>query len=425
MKLVNYLSLRLSGVFILIIFVWSVIYLYLQMTEIHDGIDEGLNNLKQEFVYKANRSPDFIYDMQKHNPLNIIVENISYEEAKNLEETYTNSKVYFVTEEEEEEVRLLTTAFFCEQDQKYYKLKLFTSTVERDDLVKNMIFLLLFLWLFLAVSMGFIMRKIINKSNRPFYQLLDNLRNFRLDNTKMIELPTTNISEYKELNNSVESLLEENINVFTEQKNFIENASHELQTPLAIAIGKLELILDNGSLSQPQSEEVNAVLINLTRMKRLNSTLLLLSKIKNKQFTNNQSIDLIYIFEDVLEGFDDIIQYKEISVEIEKNTDAIIINMNKDLAYIMVNNLLKNAISHNINKGGQIKIVFDILSLTISNTGLAIDGEIDIFNRYTSVSDNIKSSGLGLSIVKSIIEIYTFKISYQYTGWHTIQLNLH
>ncbi|MBK5721627.1 HAMP domain-containing histidine kinase [Dysgonomonas sp. Marseille-P4677] len=423
MKLVNYLSLRLSGVFLLILFIWSAVYLYLQMTEIHDGIDEGLNNLKQEFVYEANNSPTFVSDMQKHNPLNIIIENISYEEARDMKETYTDSRIYFVTEEEEEEVRLLTSVFFCEQDQKYYKIKFFTSTVESEDLIKNMLYLIIALWVSLALAMGIVMRKIINKSNKPFYKLLEKLRGFRLDNTKMIDIPVTGIAEYTELNNSVKILLEENINAFTEQKKFIENASHELQTPLTIAIGKLELLLNSDTLSEHQLMDVNSILGSLNRMKRLNSALLLLSKIKNKQFSNNQTIDLIAIFEEVLFDFDDIIRYKEITIETKKNIDVLNIDMNKDLAYIMMNNLIKNAVSHNI-RGGEICVIFESTSIIISNTGQPIDKAVDIFERYISASGDIGSSGLGLSIVKSITEIYNLKISYQYTNRHVVRLDL-
>ena len=89
MKLSNYLTVRLAGIFIAIMLIWSIVYFFIQMKEIYDGIDEGLNNLKQEFVYKANRSSDFISDMEKHNPLNIIVERISYEEVKDFKETYS------------------------------------------------------------------------------------------------------------------------------------------------------------------------------------------------------------------------------------------------------------------------------------------------------------------------------------------------
>lgn len=422
MKLVDHLTARLSGAFILILLIWASIYFFVQMREIYDGIDEGLNNLKQEFIYKANRTPNFVSDMAKYNPLNIIVEKISYEEAVNFKEDYAATKVYFVTEEEEEEVRMLTTAFFCEQDQQYYRLKIFTSTVESDDLIKNILYLQIVLWICMALAMFFVSKKIINKNGKPFYKLLTNLEQFRLDNTKMIDFEPSNITEYQALNDSVKNLLEENIKAFTEQKNFIENASHETQTPLAIAINKLELLMNSSHLNQEQIEEMNSVLNSLNRLKRLNSSLLLLSKIRNKQFPYNESINLTTVFEEVLDNFRDLIEHKGITVNIEKNAQSVV-EINKDLAYILVNNLVKNAVAHNV-KNGNIFITFNSHSITMSNDGPAIPGNVDIFERYISTSDNSGSSGLGLSIVKSIVNIYNFSITHQYKGQHVITLKL-
>jgi len=407
----------------MIILVWSLVYLFIQMEEIHDGIDEGLNNLKQEFVYKANSSPGFIEAMKEYNPLNIIVEPISYDEAEDFKEIYSDSKVYFVTEEEEEEVRMLTTAFYCEVDNRYYKLKFFTSTVERDDLIKNMLYLLLALWVCLALAIVIVIKKIINRSNKPFYQLLEKLRKFELGSAKMIEFPITDITEYNELNESVRGLLDDNIKAFTEQKDFIENASHELQTPLAITIGKLECMINDSTLPQNQMEEINSVLINLNRMKRLNSSLLLLSKINNKQFVNSETININRIVKEITENFEDITEHKEISLSVEEK-EILQVQMNKDLAYIMITNLLKNAIFHNI-KGGTIHIFIDAGSFIVSNDGMPVDAGVNIFERYKSVARDKISSGLGLSIVKSIVDIYKFKISYTYNGQHTFTLRFH
>lgn len=423
MKLVNHITFRLSGIFILILLVWSVVYFFIQMKEIHDGIDEGLNNLRQEFIYKANHSEGFVSDMEKHNPLNIIVEKISYDEAKDFKEIYTDSRVYFITEEEEEEVRMLTTAFFCEKDGQYYRLKFFTSTVESDDLIKNMLILLLALWLSLGLAIAIVIKVVIHRSNKPFYKLLDNLKGFRLDNTRMIELPSTDIYEYSELNESVKGLLEENIRAFTEQKNFIENASHEIQTPLTIVISKMELLMSDGRLGQEQLEEMNVILNSLNRMRRLNSSLLLLSKIRNKQFKENEQVDMANVFEEVLGDFKDLIEHKEIEVQEEKNSNPII-HINKDLAYILANNLVKNAVFHNI-KGGKIFLTFNAGSIIISNTGAAIGDDMDIFERYVSGNNDSKSSGLGLSIVKSIATIYNIPIHYRYKdNKHMITLTL-
>lgn len=419
MKLSNHLTIRLSGIFILIMLVWSIIYFFFQMTEIYDGIDEGLNNLKQEFIYEANRSPDFVVDMEKHNPLNIIIDKISFEEAKDFKETYTASKVYFITEEEEEEVRMLTTAFFCEQNNQYYKLKIFTSTVESDDLIKSMLYLLIALWVCLALVIILVIKRVIHSSNKPFYQLLHDLKNFKLGDGKMIEFPANNIYEYTELNSSVKDLLEDNINAYNEQKNFIENASHELQTPLSITIGKLELIMNSNKLDQQQLEEMASALNSLNRMKRLNSSLLLLSKIKNKQFSEKEAVDMVKIFEEIANDFEDITNHKEIALTINKKVDTLIVQMNKDLAYILVNNLIKNAVSHNIKKG-KIEISIDENSVIITNDGEPVN--TDIFERYVSASKDTKSSGLGLSIVKSIVELYKFRITHEYKGKHIFKL---
>jgi len=391
------------------------------MKEIHDGIDEGLNNLKQEFVYKANGSEGFIEAMQKHNPLNIIVEKISFEEAKDFKEIYADSKVYFVTEEEDEEVRMLTTAFYCESDNQYYKLKFFTSTVERNDLVKNMLYLLIALWLCLAIAIISVIKIVINKGNKPFYKLLEDLKKFELKESRMIEFQKTNIYEYAELNNSVKKLLEDNIRVFSDQKNFIENASHETQTPLAIVTGKLEVLMEDKQLNKKQIEEIHSILNSLNRMKRLNSSLLLLSKIQNKQFPINEMISIGDVLREVLDNLEDFITHKEIILDVGKNNADINVEMNKDLAFILINNLIKNAVFHNV-KGGKIGICFENQTITISNDGNPIEDDINIFERYKSAFSDSKSLGLGLSIVKSITDLYHFNITYQYNGRHTFIL---
>ena len=423
MKLANHLTLRLSLLFVIILFIWSVIYLFVQMNEIYDGIDEGLNNLKQELILDADRIPNFMENMEKYDPLNLIVEKISPEEAISIGETYSTTEVYFDSEEEYEEVRMLTTAFRCSQDNQYYLIKIFTSTVESDDMIETILYLLITLWVVLSLILIITTKRIIYKSNKPLYTLLNNLKNFRLNENQMPDFPKTSISEYTDMSHSVKNLLKENINAYSEQKNFIENASHELQTPIAIAIGKLELIMNDNNLPQEHLEEISQVVNSLGRAKRLNNTLLLLSKIRNRQFTENKLIGFPQVFDNVIENFEALIQYKQLSVNIERNGNPEL-NMNHDLAFIMVNNLVKNAIAHN-KKGGHIDIVFSNNNVIISNSGEPISENINIFERYISDSNNAQSSGLGLAIVKSIVEQYRMQIKHRYNnGVHTIILNV-
>ncbi|NDV70359.1 HAMP domain-containing sensor histidine kinase [Dysgonomonas sp. 25] len=420
MRLVNYLTSRLLIFFLLILTVWSVIYFSLQMREIYEDIDEGLENLRQEFVMKANLSSQFTEDLMKHAPLNMIIEEIPASEAKEIKDTYITTTVYFATEEEEEEVRMLVTAFYSEPNQTYYKLKIFTSNVETEDLRKNMFYLLIALWCALILTLFLLSWIILKRTNKPLFELIGQLRSFHLDKTQMITLSKTNISEFEELNNSVKVLLEENIKVYTEQKNFIENASHELQTPLSVAINKLEMLIGEEGLSKVQVEEVGAVLSELNRMRRLNTNLLLLSKIRNKQYADNEMVDFSELTERIASYFSDMIEHKGLTLSIKQET-APVVDMNKDLAAIMVTNLLKNAVAYNL-KDGTIEIVMTDRYIAFSNDGTPIDKDVNIFERYISNSDNKQSSGLGLSIVKSITDFYSFRITHTYDTRHTITI---
>lgn len=422
MKLANYVNIRLSIVFSSVLFIWSIAYCIIQMYEIHDGIDEGLSNLRQEFVVKANSDSLFIDKMQQYNPLNIIVSQISKEEAEHFYEYYSNTKIYFPTEEEYEEVRMLNTVFLCDLDDQYYSLKIFTSTVESEDLIKNIVYMLIALWISLAICLIYASKRIIKNTNRPFYDLLNNLKKFQLDNREIIVFTPTKIDEYKELNKSIKQLLEDNIKIFSEQKNFIENASHELQTPLAIVINKLELLMNDDTLTQKQVEDIYSALDSLNRMKRLNSNLLLLSKIKNKQYPSSEPINFIKLFNKCIDSFESLIEYKNIKVTTteEGNPSK---NMNLDLAHIMAINLIKNAIAHNV-PDGTIHITYTDQSITIANDGNKPQDITNIFDRYVSFSDPKHSSGLGLSIVKSITELYDIKIEYRYETQHIITLKI-
>jgi signal transduction histidine kinase len=399
---------------------WSAIYFVLQMNEINDGNDEGLTNLKQEFIAKANTNPGFVEALEIHNPLNIIVKEIPYQEAISIIENFTTTKVYFSTEFEKEEVRMLTTAFRCEQNGKYYRLQFFTSTVESDDLIKNMFYLLFGLWIALSFTLFLVGKIIMSKANKPFYNLLNELEKFRLDNSQMIDFTPSNIREYTQLNKSVRELLKKNITVFTEQKVFIENTSHELQTPLTIVIAKLELLIEKYQHNRNYAEDIADVLNILNRMKRLNANLLLLSKIKNRQFPETSSVNLRNVLETVIADFDDLIDYK--GIIIEKTGEASpVMQMNEDLAYILFTNLIKNAVAHN-HQGGKIIIRYASDSITIANSGNEVS--VDIFERYQNASVDEKSSGLGLSIVKSIVALYEIEITYSYDKVHIFTLQL-
>jgi signal transduction histidine kinase len=421
MKLADYLNFRITLFFTAVMLLWAAVYFVLQMKEIHDGIDEGLTNLKQEFIAKANTAPGFVDILKANSPPNFIINEITAEDAWGIIESFTTTRIYFPTELEKEEVRMLATAFRCEQNGKYYQLQFFISTVESDDLIKNMLYLLLGLWAALSLTMFMVGKIIVAKANRPFYRLLDELKKFHPNNSRMIDLTPTKIREYAHLNNAVRELLEKNIHIFTEQKVFIENTSHELQTPLAIVIAKLENLLEKYRNDETYMQELAGILNVLNRMKRLNSNLLLLSKIKNRQFAGSRTVNLRETMERVLAEFEDLAAYRQITVEQEGNASPAV-QINEDLAHILLTNLVKNAVVHN-EPNGKISIRYTPDAITIANTGNR--APVAVFNRYQTGAGNEKSSGIGLSIVKSIADLYQIEVSYCHDGeMHIFKLSI-
>jgi signal transduction histidine kinase len=421
MKLTDYLISRITLSFTAIMLAWTAVYFFLQMKEIHDGIDEGLTNLKQEFIAKADTAPGFVEMLEDNTPPNFILREITAEEAGTVVENFTTTRIYFPTEQEQEEVRMLVTAFRCRQNGKYYRLQFFISTVESDDLTENMLYLLLGLWAALSLTVFVAGKIILAKAHKPFFRLLDELKKFHLDNSRMIDLPHAKIREYIQLNDSVRELLEENIRIFTEQKVFIENTSHELQTPLAIVIARLETLLEKYRNDEEQVKEMAGILNVLNRMKRLNSNLLLLSRIRNRQFPESRAVNLRTTLETVVAEFEDIAAYRQIAVE-QTGDASPTLQMNEDLAHILFANLIKNAIAHNV-QNGKIDIRYAAGAITIANTGngAAVAG----FDRYRTGDGDEKSSGLGLSIVRSIAALYRMDVGYSRDGkMHVFTLSL-
>jgi signal transduction histidine kinase len=123
--------------------------------------------------------------------------------------------------------------------------------------------------------------------------------------------------------------------------------------------------------------------------------------------------------ETVISDFEDLANYKQITIEKDGNT-SLIVQMNNDLAHILFTNLVKNALIHN-HSGGKIIIRYSAGSISIANSGS--DAIVNVFDRYRSALAGEKSSGLGLSIVKSISGLYRIHIAYDYDKMHIFTLS--
>jgi len=417
MKLLHYTSLWFLVALFLILLVWAGSFYFIMLDEIYDSIDDGLENQKALIIQKAALD-SAILGRADFDESNYQIRKIPADLAFSYRDTYRDTLMYMQVEEDYEPVRLLTTAF--EHQGEYYELRVITSMVEEDDLIEDLLYSLLALFLGIIASMVILNNLLLKKIWQPFYQLLDRLRNFRLDDPKPFDATDSKIEEFRLLDTSLQKLLERNVQTFNEQKQFIENAAHELQTPLAISLNKLELMV-NQPMDEEQLALAASVMDNLERLIRLNKSLLLLSRINNQQYAGEEEIALNAVVKKVLHDFSDQADYKNIHLILEEK-GTIKAKMNPDLAHILVVNLLKNAIVHN-RPEGEVHVIIEDQALAVFNTGKpeALDAK-KIFERFYKQGSNGSSTGLGLAIVKAITDLYGFGISYRFDERHRFRV---
>jgi len=186
-----------------------------------------------------------------------------------------------------------------------------------------------------------------------------------------------------------------------------------MQTPLAIMQTKSELLLQSDNLTKAQIAQIKAIYLSVQRLAKLNKTLLLLSKIENRQFKDVETIQINEVIERHLEIFDDFINNKKLKVEM-KSTMDVKIQTNPLLFDMVISNLISNAIKHNIEKG-QILIQTTDLFISVSNSGEAPKmSSSSLFERFKKESTASNSFGLGLAIVKKICDNYNWNITHSY-----------
>lgn len=420
MKLINYTLLYMSIALVVIVGIWATIFYVNMLDEIYDSIDDGLDNYKTLIIQKAQTDTSVLYK-KEFGEGNYAVKKVSAKNALSARDTYTDTLLYMNNEEDFEPVRLLTTTFSLSGN-RYYELKVISSMVEEDDLIEDLFYAVLWLYLVLMLSVLLINHVVLKKIWEPFYQLIENLQVFKLSKDKIPHAIQTSVKEFKLLNETVIDLLSRNIETYNSQKQFIENAAHELQTPLAISINKLELLSESAELSEEQAHAIGQVVQSLERLTRLNKSLLLLSKIENKQFIEEEEVNFNVLFKHLMDDFADFSHFKTVKL-ICREEGVCIQKMNKDLAEILVMNLLKNAIVHNVAEG-LVDITIFSSAFVISNTGVskALNRE-KLFTRFYKDSTEKGTTGLGLSIVKAILDLYRARINYTFSGQHVMKIS--
>jgi len=269
---------------------------------------------------------------------------------------------------------------------------------------------------FVILLLGFVTlnKRISQRLWQPFYDSLAKIKKFDLNDQEIPKFPKTEIAEFEEMNASIGQLIDGNVAAFRQQKEFIENASHELQTPLAIIQSKMDMLLQSSTLSDEQSDIISDTNKALARVSRINKNLLLLAKLENHQFPEMNSLRLSETLTEISDLLADFASGKNVHIKREIHSE-VVIEGNRTLVEIMLTNLILNAVRHNIS-GGDVSISLAGPLLTISNPGERALDEEKVFQRFSSASFETPGSGLGLAIVREICNRYGWSLNYQHSS---------
>ncbi len=237
----------------------------------------------------------------------------------------------------------------------------------------------------------------------PFYESLQLLRKFKIDRPEPFSFPKTRTDEFNFMIDNLKTATSSGSETYQLLKEFTENASHEIQTPLAIIRSKLDVLIQHDGLSEQQSETARTVYSAIDKLSRLSQSLLLITKIGNRQFEDKTTIDLRQKIREKLAQFRELWQSNNIEVASELKDAEI--RANEELMDILLNNLLSNATKHNL-QAGEINIELRPRELFVCNTGrlTALD-QRQVFKRFYKEAQHSDSNGLGLSIIKQICDV--------------------
>jgi len=306
--------------------------------------------------------------------------------------------------------RCLSTVITINKNQ--YRFTVKTNIEETRETITAIATITIFFFIILVAGLLLLTRKLSKTVWRPFHHTLKRLKAFNLNNHAKIEFNKTDIKEFEELNQSLNRLIEQNVSVYKTQKEFTENASHELQTPLAILKNKMDVLLQSDDLTEKQYHIVEQMNRALTRSAHINKNLLLLAKIENRQFDNAELTGFDTVLVQSLDTLQEHFREKDIHVDthIDPGTE---VKSNSSLTEVLVNNLLTNAIRYTA-PGGSVRVLLSTSGLTIANSGKEALPPGLLFKRFSKMAAGNTGSGLGLSIVQEICRLYGWSIGYRF-----------
>jgi len=409
MKLLTKTSLNFISVSVLFFLVGSVVMYFSVRNIIQQDLQEQLLEEQSNFIYTASEKKIkelsselvFVHEIQKNTPSlfsdSVLIVNDKYVLYRKLQFSYL-------------------------KDDQYYRISILKPQSQSDMLIMKIVIMNVGFAMLFFLIVFFVNRSAIRNALKVFYSTIHKLEGFQVNKAQTLTLDTAQVEEIKQLNTVFEKMSEQIRNDFEVQKEYTENVTHELQTPLSVISTKVDELMQADNLTKEQMEQLALLMEATNRLSKINKSLIFLTKIDNRFYTEKTNILLNDLINEKLDVFKEVIKEKSIQVEV-KLIDSIHVHMDKYLAETMVVNLLKNSILHN-QQDGKLQITLSNHSLVITNSGEYLSfPDSDIFKRFSRSAHSKKSLGIGLSIVKRICDLYNFNINYQFSKEHIFTLD--
>jgi signal transduction histidine kinase len=415
MKLIHKTSRYYLGYTLFILALGTVLFYFLIRIVLIDGVDEALH--QEEIQIIENLQYEKIIDSIEPSP-DIKIRRINLNKV--YPEKYTTVKIYDESEKDFVNFRQLKKIY--KYGDSFYEISIRQSLEEAESLLASLLPAVAFLFLFILAGVFLINTYISNEVWQPFYVQLEKLKKYDLVSTKILPYEHSDIREFNELSLGVEKMTKQIYQDFLNQKEFNENSSHEMQTPLAIIRNKLDLLIQSRNLSEQDLTLIEGIYEAVKRLSLLNRGLLLISKIDNHQFNEIEQVEMEKVIKKTIEHLSPQIEDKNIHVTLNIYSPCII-PFNSILADILITNLVSNAIKHNI-EAGRLYIELSDNDVVFENTGLPLKIQPELlFERFKKSSSSENSIGLGLAIVKKICDLFNFRIEYvNENDLHTITI---
>lgn len=379
-----------------------------------EEVDESISHQADQFLHHI-KGFEYLDDLETDLE---VLDHLSYNihikptDGAPVAKVYETISLYDSTENEMRPFRQLSSGVVVKG--KPYVLTVRMSLVDNDDLVMAISLVQVTLSVLLIAGLLLLNRSLSKRLWKPFYKTLDQLKAYELDKSESIPIEPSKIIEFNDLNKTVSHLTERNRKVFLNQKEFIENASHELQTPIAIFQSKIDTLMQSPHLTQAEAETLMELESSAQRMARLNKNLLLLSKIDNDQFLATEPIDVSTLLNNQIVSLQPMVQLENISIS--PNISPLQLTANRTLIEVLLTNILHNAIRYS-EKQSNIEVSLQNRTFSVSNKGAKLKMDAGkMMERFSKESNDPNSSGLGLAIVKKICDTFGYQMNYTFSN---------